>query len=122
MKFVSANNSLGRFRDASFGALAAIAAIALLGWTQGTPDVQRARRFEVVDKDGKVRAKVEQGLVALYGAAGKELARLTSDETNGNLVLFGAGSKRLEVFMDPETPRAVFYGPSGRPTAVFPPP
>lgn len=122
MRNVCFSEFLRRARDASLGAFAALGAFALFGMMQAQPDVQRARRFEVVDKDGKVRAKMELGLMALYNASGKELERLTADEVNGNLVLFGANTKRLEIFMDPETPRAVFYNPSGQPVAVFPPP
>lgn len=122
MRDVSAIPLTSRWKDFCFGALAMAALAGLLGWSQGTPETLRAQRFEVIDKDGKVRARVEPGLIALFSASGKQLARLTADETNGNLVLQGADQKRLEVFMDPNTPRAVFYDSSGKPTGILPPP
>jgi hypothetical protein len=61
------------------------------------------------------------GKIALFNSKGEEKARLTADENNGNLVVLGAGKKRLEIFMDPQTPRVVFYEPGGAPTMVLPP-
>ena len=78
------------------------------------------RKLEVVDDQGRVRARIETGKIALLNAAGQEKAILIADEDNGNLVLWGQDKKRLEVFMDRQTPRVVLYAPDGNPTLVLP--
>src|SRR5262249_42734966 len=61
-----------------------------------------SRKLEVLDEQGRVRARIETGKIVLFNSKGEEKARLTADENNGNLVLNGPGQKRLEVFMDPQ--------------------
>lgn len=82
---------------------------------------QGNKKLEVTDDQGRVRARVEVGKFILLNSAGEEKVRLTADENNGNLVLSGPVKKRLEVFMEPQTPRIVLYSPSGMPTLVLPP-
>jgi hypothetical protein len=79
------------------------------------------RKLEVLDEQGRVRARIETGKIVLLNSKGEEKARLTADENNGNLVLNGPGQKRLEVFMDQQTPRVVFYGSNGAPALILPP-
>lgn len=100
-----------------FGLLVAIGLPLLLA--AGLQD-KGPRKLEVVDDQGRVRARIETGKIVLLNAAGQEKAILTADEDNGNLVLWGQEKKRLEVFMDRQTPRVVLYSPAGNPTLVLP--
>ena len=100
--------------------LAVSGAVATIAWRSPSPDVVKAKRFEVVDDSGKVWATLEKGRVQLSNGAGDSKVLIAADENNGNLTLSGTGKKRISIFMADQIPIVALSDTENRMIASLP--
>ena len=94
--------------------------LAVLLAFQSPSQTVRAQKIEVTDAEGRVRARIEPGKIALLNASGQEKATVTADANNGNMTLSGDGQKRVSMFMSDKIPLIVLYNTDGEPVASLP--
>lgn len=79
-----------RYRNATVLLLLAVAALLAGGAGESIPDVVRARRFEMVDRDGRLlvamRPTSSGGAIGVFNLSGEPAGVLTVDVTGGGLL------------------------------------